>query len=1007
MLGLIPFLFLLSGVSGLIYEVLWAKQLVLVLGDTALAHTMVLAVFMAGLAWGNAALGSRSDQARDPVRFYGLLELAIAACGALSLPLMGALSDAYIALARSGAPASVCFAAKLMLCVLVILAPAALMGGTLPALSRFAVRRMGRTESAVSSLYACNSAGASLGALLAGFWLVPAYGLTLPVYAAAGLNLLIGLGALLLSWKAGSRPDLAVAPELPARKDFAPDPRGLDILLSAVFVSGFAALCYEIAWIRLLAVVLGSSAYAFSLMLSAFIAGLALGSLLVRRVLLRLDACILFGLAEAGIGLSVLLTLPLYNRLPYLHYLASGMLQRTPAAFHLHQVFQAGICFLLMLLPTMCMGATLPLAAAAAARGSERIGGQVGKVFGLNALGNVLGALAAGLFLLPWLGIERLILACVALNALAAGAVLAVSPSRAWRLAAAAGGVCSALFLTRFFLSPGLNLLVLSSGEFRPRPAYEQLSYRQYLDKFKEQSLLYYKDDSDATITVFGEPGDVVLKTNGKSDASAASDLATEILCAQLPLILKPGVRDMLMVGLGSGISAGAALSHPIARLDLVELSRAVVEANRFFASYNGSPLEDARLSLHVDDAKSFLRLTTRRYDVIMSEPPNPWVAGVGNLFSADFYRQAAAHLRPGGLMVQWFHLYEMDDETLRLILRTFSSQFGHVLVWEIPPSRGDILLLGSAEPLNPDFALSASESARPEVARDLARIDVSRLSTVLSLQLASDQVARSLAGPGRVNEDQFPVLEYAAPKALFLHSVSGLLSSKDERLRARAPDPLFLTRYLKARGRPLSGDEFRELAAFQERFNGDMLRPFLEEWARRYPEDVRPLWSLVQLDLAAEDAAGALAGLEDLLRLRPRDPDYLDLAADLALRSFLARKTFLSDSPPDAVLGYLRRLAAATRGARRTDALRRLAEVHANIGSLAEAMRFIAEAAASAAQAKGGPSPDFLWVMGARMALDRGDPGRARACAEQALRLNPANPAAKGLLRGLPASGR
>jgi predicted membrane-bound spermidine synthase/tetratricopeptide (TPR) repeat protein len=992
---LLAALFFLSGLCGLVYEVLWARQLALVLGHTAAAQALVLAVFMAGLGLGSVLLGRLADRVRSPLRLYGLLELGVGLLGLASPALLDGLSGLYLDLARRGVSPGFNWGLQAGLCVVVLLPPAALMGGTLPALARHLVRELGRTQAVVSSFYACNSAGAALGALLAGLWLIPAFGLNWPVFGAAALNLLVGAAALALARGPASPAVPGNVREEAVSRLSAGQERAL---YAAVFFSGAAALAYEVAWTRLLAVALGSSVYAFSLMLAAFIAGISLGGALARRSLPgRLGPLAGVALAQAGIALAVLLTFPLYERLPYLHYLAGGLLRRTDAAFLLFQAFQLLVCFLLMLAPTVFMGMSLPWAATAAARSLSRVGAQVGGVFGLNSLGSVLGAAAAGLVLLPALGLERLILACVLVNlalAAAVGWTLLTGPLRRGALLAS----CAAAAAWGAAGTSGWDRLLLSAGEFRGRVSYDARSFAEYRKKFQDQSLLFCRDDSDATITVSIEGGNIVLKTNGKPDASSVDDLAMEVLFAHIPLLLRPQAQDVLLVGLGSGITAGSALTHPIRRLDLVEISRGVVEAERFFQEHNGRPLADPRLALHVEDAKTFLKLTPRRYDIINSEPSNPWIAGVGNLFSADYYREARTRLKPGGLMVQWFHLYEMDDETLRLILRTFCSQFEHVALWEVPPAKTDILLVGSTEPVPLDFRLMEAAIQRPAAAQDLSRIGISRLPTLLALQSASDRTVRELAGSGRINEDQFPLLEYAAPKALFRMGMSDLVHSRDERLGVRSGQGLALARYLAARGRPLSREEFAELGEFQVQRHGALAVPLLEDWARRHPADSRPLRQLARLRASAGDAAGALALAERLLRIIPDDVETLSLAAGLELDLFLRGRSYLSEGRPERALVLLRRLAAKARGNMRAQAYQRLAEIHANTGRLSDAKECISKAAAAAES-----GADDIWVTGARMALDRRDLPAARDFLGRALKANPDNEQARGLLQRLP----
>jgi len=406
------------------------------------------------------------------------------------------------------------------------------------------------------------------------------------------------------------------------------------IIYGAVFVSGCISLAYEIAWIRLLSLVLGSSTYSFSIMLAAFIAGIALGSWLIsKRVLPLVSSYLLFGLAELGIGLSIVLTLPIYERLPYTFHQIAWLLNRTTTTFYLFEGIKFIFCFGLMLLPTTFIGMTLPLASRVVTQSTEEVGKKVGSIFSVNTIGNVLGATAAGLVLLPLLGIQRLFEAGVLVNLLVGCLVLWTAAEWGRKTKTISILVTLLLFLVYGVRGAPWDKRILSSGEFRTREATEYSSYEEYRKAFETETLLYYKDDSSMTVTVAEDDDDLYLKVNGKPDATAKGDLPTQVLLGQVPLLLKPEAKSVLVVGLGSGITVGSVLRHPIERLDVVEISSAVVEAEQFFKPYNFNALQDPRVHLHIEDAKTMLKLTPRRYDVIISEPSNPWIAGIENLF--------------------------------------------------------------------------------------------------------------------------------------------------------------------------------------------------------------------------------------------------------------------------------------------------------------------------------------------------------------------------------------
>jgi spermidine synthase len=800
----------LSGAAGLVYEVLWARQLALAFGSTALAQTLVLSVFLGGLSAGSWSLGRAADRAASAARLYSRLEWGVALL-ALAAPL----------LLRAGGGRWFGLTA--------LLVQAFLMGGTIPALCRAAG---GEPQGSVGRVYASNSAGAVAGALAAGFLSIPALGLDWSFAAAAALNVLSGLGARRLS--------PVPAPVLEEKRT--PSAGALDaaVVQCAVFLSGFVALTYEIAWTRALALVLGSSVYSFAEMLAAFIAGAAAGSLLVAAgPLRRRDPALLLGAALAGAGVFVLAALPLYDRLPFAFLALRSHFGNGTAAFYGFEAAKFALCLGLMLPPAVCLGATLPLAARLVDRGTSQRGAEVGAVFAANTAGNVLGAFT-GWLLLPWLGVEGILRSGTTVFLLAGGALLWAAwpaPARRRRGAFAAG--LAALVLYRLWL-PRWDPNMRGQGLFRVRKNLELFHYSDMKTILAGSSVLFARDDREATVSVakFTDAEAVIsLKVNGKTDASTGADMMTQVLLGELPLMLKPGARDALLVGWGSGVTAGALLRHPLRRLDAVELIPSVVDASRFFDKQNGNALEDPRLDLRLEDAKSFLAREGRSYDVIVSEPSNPWMAGVGDLFSVEFYRRARARLNPGGLMVQWFHDYEMNDELFRLTLRTFRSSFPSVTLWNVVDN--DVLLVGSVEPFAPDFKAMDAAMKYPGIKQDLLRADIGFPSTLLAMQSACPGTSAAIGGEGPLNEERRPRLEYGAPLALFRGETVAAIRENDDRSDAERASCLLLSGYLKARKRPLSRSEYFDRVAFPHSVHErDSLRALIEEWRRRYPED-------------------------------------------------------------------------------------------------------------------------------------------------------------------------
>jgi predicted membrane-bound spermidine synthase len=1001
---IISLLFLFSGIAGLIYEVVWAKHLALFLGNTTQAHTIVLATFMGGLALGYYLFGKIADKGGSALSLYGWMEMGIGLSGLLFVPLLGWFGSTYISMVTHFGLDSVLAAAfKFLLSILLLLLPTILMGGTLPVLSRFVVRSLGQVESEVGRLYFLNSFGAVGGSLLAGLVLIPRFGLNLSITVAVALSLLVGLMALALrSWDKSERETRASQTTVDNSIRNLYTPWQIRIAIMGVALSGGAALIYEIAWIRLLSLVLGSSTFSFSLMLAAFIAGIALGSFIVsKKWVLRFEPYHLFALAELGVALSILLTLPLYERLPFYFAVLANLFVRAPETFWLYELTQFFICFLLMLLPTLFLGMTLPLVSQVAARSLKRLGENIGNVFAANTAGTLIGAVAAGLLLLPLLGIKGLIEVGILINLIVGAFALWVGPGLTLKKKALTLGTSFGLFVIYFFLFPAWDQNILSSGTFRLRGFYAGVTYADFKKGWKDE-ILYYKDGANMTVAVSkGKDSQIILKLNGKPDASSQGDLPTQILLGQIPLLLKPDARSVLVIGLGSGITAGSVLRHPVERVDLVEISPEVVEGSRFFSPHNHDALKDPRLKLHIEDGKTFLKVTPQHYSVIISEPSNPWIAGIGNLFSVEFYQDVRKRLEPSGLVVQWFHTYEMTDETLRLLLRTFTASFEHVTLWS--PVATDLLLIGSKAPLSTDFKKSLARFEDTKVRGELKRLGIKSFSTILSLQVASDEGVRTAVGRGRVNEDLFPVLEHEAPKAFFLGRVSRFLVSYDERRLPRNGSPLFFAQYLEKF--PLGRKEKKDITLYHLTYGSltrlDLARNFVELWLRQAPRDPEAHWALARIEEGLGNLEAARKAIQYLLEHNPNNREYLEAAARLEFQAYLKRRSLVAPRSAEKALSYLHQL-LRLENSKRDRIYRDIARIYAADRDYKSAISYLEKAAAYAQNNEGVFQPDTHWLEAAGMALEIGDVETGLVLVRKVLVFDPENNAAKKSLREL-----
>ncbi len=457
----------------------------------------------------------------------------------------------------------------------------------------------------------------------------------------------------------------------------------------------------------------------------------------------------------------------LENLVEIYRYARSG-LSATVIGYGYYQIGLLLMSLCVLGLPAAALGSVLPLWIRVGSEASDLLGDRVGRLLTWNTLGAVGGVLLTGFVLLPTLGLRGSFATLALVSALAA--ILMALKARQFIAAAAGMAVGLGLLMVSAMGGEGWRY-ALTAGMFRLHETDPSLA--PIAERRKVAQLLFYEDAADATVSVerdeSGSSPELVLRINGKADASSHTDLSTQILLGQLPLMIKPDSQDVFCFGLGSGITAGTALGYPIGHLAVAENCEPVLRAAKLFEPWNQGALTDGRVRLYREDARTVLKLSPQKYDAIISEPSNPWVVNVGSVFSFEFYQLAASRLKPGGIMTQWFHIYEMDDATVDLVVRTFAAVFPSMEIWDASP--GDIILLGSDRPwkAGPEAYRRAFDLDAPR--RDLASIGLTTPAAVLARQLASQRTAFAVPNPGPIQRDGFPLLEYAAPRAMYLYS--------------------------------------------------------------------------------------------------------------------------------------------------------------------------------------------------------------------------------------------
>lgn len=763
------FCFFVSGAAGLLYEIVWSKQLAYVLGSSLHAVATVAAAFLCGLAIGARVLGGPLSRRGDGARLYALLELGVAVLGVALLPLLRGVEPVFGQFYRSmGADSALFAVVRFLLTFVVLLPPTVLMGATLPVLVEYFEKDL--VGPALARLYAVNTFGAVAGSALAGFVLMPTLGLSRTTYVAAAFNLAAGAFAWLAGGAASNVPT-ASAPSAPSQANAGgvstPAPSVAPV--AALFaLSGFAALAFQIAWVRLFSLVFGSSVYSFAGVLGVYLFGLALGSAGISLVLRRDASLELFARLQWALALSAAIGLHLFGQLP------DRMLElATRAGTNWGALFtgQIGLVAMLLLVPCALLGALFPVATRLLQRGHG--GDAAGFAYAVNTAGTLAGSLAAGFVLVPTLGVQGTHVAALALSgAIAVGALL-LGRSRGaipvGELVLGLGAVALAGAIA--WGAPAWNPTLMSAGAFRPVRANElQVISRAATAEgsvveraVSDEHLLYYREGANASVLVGSDAAGQArwLKVGGKVDAST-KDMETQVLLGLIPAATADSGARTLVIGLGSGYTAAAALAAGAGVTDVVELERGVAEASEYFHQADRNPLRDPRVRLTIGDARTLLEHTQERYGLIISEPSNPWLAGVNNLFTVDFYRRVRSRLEPDGVFCQWMQLYEISPETIRSMMASFLEVFpeGDVYaVWRAV----DVVLVASPG----GRKLSLDRLRGPEARRMLDAANIARPEDVASYWSGPLSALAPSARGAALNRDDLPLVEYRAPRDL------------------------------------------------------------------------------------------------------------------------------------------------------------------------------------------------------------------------------------------------
>ena len=739
-LPLLALLFFVSGFAALVYQVLWVRQLGLLLGSTAQAAALAIAIFFAGIALGGWFWGRRAQRFASCLKVFGWLEIGVAATALGHFLLLDVYGVVYPLLfgAVEGVPGGDMLL-KLGLATLVLLPPAILMGGTLPVLGQELIRQPRDLGRLGSLLYAVNTAGAAAGALAAGFLLPVWLGFAGAYLLAVGLDLLVGLTAL---WLASRHPAALSAPvsARPTRAASMSAPMSAGVWLLA-FVSGFVALGVEVLWTRLFAQVLQNSIYTYSLVLVVFLLALTLGAAVANRLcrLRKPDPnWVMTCLLMIAAVLVAATPFGLHALTGGLDYVAAGR------PFHEYLLRVASVALAVMLIPGLALGTILPYLLRLLEQRQASTGELLGRLIAANTSGAIAGALVSGFVLLPLLGATRSLLVLASVYLLAAATLLVRSGSGRPRLAGAAA--C---------LSLAGTLAILPHSGLQPLK----------LDPAADERLVAMIEGSHANVAVIERSRHQLIRVNNYYTLGGTGALESERNQALIPMLIHPDPRELFFLGMGTGITAGASLLFPVERVEVCEILPEVVRlARAHFGPWTEGLFDDPRVTIHAEDGRNCLRRSRRQYDLIISDLFTPWKAGTGNLYTLEHFRTASQRLKPGGLFVQWLPTYQISEREFAIIARTMDEAFDQVVLWrgDLFPTQSIVALVGQnqAQALDPGVPVRHGRAlaGNPDLPADL-------LEAVALRFYAGNITASGLFADAPINTDNRALIEYLAPR--------------------------------------------------------------------------------------------------------------------------------------------------------------------------------------------------------------------------------------------------
>ena len=806
--------FFLSGASGLVFEIVLRRQLLLSLGVMHYSVGTVLTVFMAGLGMGSIIFGKLTDRAAHPLLLFSLLEMGTGLFGFMLLTLLPFLDRWYAALASTGIMSgSALLPLKAGLAGVFLLPLTVLMGGTLPAMGKSLAGegaphfpRAGGcqgTGGLMGLLYGINALGGAAGIIAATFWFLGILGARKTLISFSSLSLGIGSLFAVISLRRVNRRNASACPNaetsLEPADQIGTHPKRSAPALIAIFVSGFIGLSLEVYWTRILAYIIGSHGYAFGVMLTSFITGIAMGSLLASRFADRLPhPRAVLGMLLILLGISIFaVTVILYQ--------LSGLVEHISAiaagSWNRFITIEMGAVSIIFFVPTLLLGAVFPLVIAATAKTPAKLGTCAGRAYAVNTLGSILGSFASSFVLIPLVGIERGIQLLVVLAVTTGITMLFLAGSGRTEVKSRRHGRLPPLHLR--FSAPLLAIgaaVVAAAFLFPFGGALQELGHYE--------RLLFYRESSSATVAVREDgEGQRMLSINGLDEVPVdVSSLLTFRMLSHLPLLLHPNPQEVMVLSLGGAVTTGSAATHPVRSIDAVDLCPPVLDAAVFFEEWNHAVLNDRRLNVVLQDGRNYLLTANKRYDVITADATHPWSADSWILYTKEFYDLVKTRLTDSGFFCQWIPLHWLSPEDYRCILRTMHAAFPAMSLWF---TGSYTIALAGLDPLSIDYELIAEKMKIESVRTDLESVGIDSPESLLGLYMMGEEGIDRYTGEGILNTDDLAYLEHSASRCYAWETtpenLSTLLRYRDRPELSAAPmglDDIFKAREKLVLGR-------------------------------------------------------------------------------------------------------------------------------------------------------------------------------------------------------------